>query len=50
MSRAPTVVAALLDRNGFLGFAQALSYLEDLRPAMAPSRVLVESIQQELTN
>ena len=50
MSRAPTVVAALLDRIGFLGFARALSYLEDLRPAVAPSKALVESIARELSH
>ena len=48
-SRAPTVVAAFLDRIGFLGFARALSYLEDLRPDVAPSRALVESIERELS-
>lgn len=46
----PTVVAAYLDRIGFLSFARALSYLEDLRPVMAPSKALVESIERELTN
>lgn len=50
MSRAPTVVAAYLDRIGFLGFARALSYLEALRPVVAPSKALVESIERELTN
>jgi len=50
MSRAPTVVAAYLDRIGFLGFARALSYLEDLRPVVAPAKALVESIERELTN
>ncbi len=50
MSRAPTVVAAYLDRIGFLGFARALSYLEDLRPAVAPSKALVESIERELSH
>jgi hypothetical protein len=50
MSRAPTVVAALLDRIGFLGFARALSYLEELRPAVAPSKALVESIARELSH
>jgi hypothetical protein len=49
VSRAPTVVAAFLDRIGFLGFARALSYLEDLRPDVAPSRALVESIERELS-
>jgi protein-tyrosine phosphatase len=49
MSRAPTVVAALLDRIGFLSFAWALSYLQELRPAVAPSRALVESIERELS-
>ena len=49
MSRAPTVVAAYLDRIGFLGFARALSYLESLRPAVAPSKALVESIARELS-
>jgi hypothetical protein len=49
VSRAPTVVAAFLDRIGFLGFARALSYLEDLRPDVAPSRALVESIARELS-
>jgi protein-tyrosine phosphatase len=48
VSRAPTVIAAYLDRIGFLGFARALSYLEDLRPDVAPSRALVESIEREL--
>jgi hypothetical protein len=50
LSRAPTVVAAYLDRIGFLGFVRALSYLEDLRPAVAPARVLVESIARELSH
>jgi len=50
MSRAPTVVAALLDRIGFLDFDRALSYLEDLRPAVAPSKALVESIARELSH
>ena len=50
MSRAPTVVAAPLDRIGFLGFARALSYLENLRPAVAPPKALVESIARELSH
>ena len=50
MSRAPTVVAALLDRIGFLSFARALSYLEGLRPIVAPSKALVESIARELSH
>jgi hypothetical protein len=50
MSRAPTVVAALLDRIGLLSFARALSYLEALRPVVAPSRALVESIARELSH
>ena len=50
VSRAPAVAAAFLDRIGFLGFARALSYLEDLRPAVAPSRALVESIERELSH
>ena len=49
ISRSPAVVAAYLDRIGFLGFAQALSYLENLRPAVAPSKALVESIERELS-
>jgi len=48
VSRAPTVVAAYLDRIGFLGFSEALHYLENLRPAIAPSRVLVRTIAREL--
>ena len=50
MSRSPAVVAAYLDHIGFLGFARALSYLETLRPIVAPSRALIESIERELTN
>jgi hypothetical protein len=50
MSRAPAVVAAFLDRIGFLGFVRAMSYLEDLRPAAAPSTALVESIERELSH
>lgn len=50
MSRAPTVVAAYLDRIGFLSFARALSYLEALRPVVAPSKALVESIARELSH
>jgi len=50
MSRAPSVVAAYLDRMGFLGFVRALSYLEEIRPVVAPSRKLVESIERELNN
>ena len=48
ISRAPTVVAAYLDRIGFLGFSEALHYLENLRPAIAPSPVLVDTIAREL--
>ena len=48
ISRSPAVVAAYLDRIGFLSFARALSYLESLRPAVAPSKALVESIEREL--
>ncbi|MGO9323635.1 MAG: dual specificity protein phosphatase family protein [Terracidiphilus sp.] len=48
MSRAPTVIAAYLDRIGFLGFSEALYYLENLRPAIAPSPVLVKTIAREL--
>ena len=50
ISRSPAVVAAYLDRIGFLDFNAALSYLEGLRPAVAPSRVLVESIARELSH
>jgi protein-tyrosine phosphatase len=49
VSRAPTVVAAMLDRMGFLGFTRAMSYLEDLRPVVAPSKALVEGIERELS-
>lgn len=49
MSRSPAVVAAYLDHIGFLGFARALSYLAAVRPAVAPSKVLVESIERELS-
>jgi hypothetical protein len=42
------VVAAYLDRIGFLGFSEALRYLENLRPAIAPSPVLVKTIAREL--
>lgn len=48
VSRAPTVVAAYLDRIGFLRFSEALCYLENLRPAIAPSPVLVQTIAREL--
>ncbi len=44
VTRAPTVVAAYLDRIAFLGFNAALRYLENLRPAIAPSPVLVKKI------
>jgi protein-tyrosine phosphatase len=49
VSRSPAVVAAYLDRVGFLGFARALSHLENLRPVVAPSKALVESIERELS-
>jgi protein-tyrosine phosphatase len=49
ISRSPAVVAAYLDRIGFLSFAAALHYLENLRPAVAPSKALVESIERELS-
>lgn len=48
VSRAPTVAAAYLDRIGFLRFSEALHYLENLRPAIAPSPVLVQTIAGEL--
>lgn len=50
MSRSPAVVAAYLDHIGFRTFEQALKYLEELRPVVAPSRALVQSIERELTN
>jgi protein-tyrosine phosphatase len=49
LSRSPTVVAAFLDRVGFLDFSRALAFIENIRP-IAPSPVLVESIAAELTN
>ena len=48
VSRAPTVVAAYLDRIGLMRFTAALRYLENLRPAIAPSPVLVQTIAREL--
>jgi hypothetical protein len=39
----------MLDRMGFLGFTRAMSYLEDLRPVVAPSKALVEGIERELS-
>lgn len=48
LSRSPTVVAAFLDRVGFLSFPSALRFIENIRPAIAPSPVLVESIAAEL--
>jgi protein-tyrosine phosphatase len=50
LSRSPSVIAAFLDRVGFLSFPLALRYLENIRPAIAPSPVLVKSIAAELTN
>jgi len=47
LSRSPTVVAAFLDRVGFLSFPAALRFIEQIRPAIAP---LVESIRSELAN
>ena len=48
LSRPPTVVAAYLNRFGILRLCGALGYLEDLRPAIAPSPVLVHTIASEL--
>ncbi len=48
ISRSPAVVAAFLDRTGFMTFKSALDFLEQLRPAVNPSAVLVESIASEL--
>ena len=42
------MVAAYLDRIGFLHFIAATHYLEGLRPAIVPSPVLVQSILSEL--
>lgn len=50
LSRSPIVVAAFLDRAGIFDFRSALRFIEDIRPAIAPSPVLVESIAAELTN
>lgn len=47
LSRSPAVVAAFLDRAGFMDFPQALDFLESIRP-IAPSPILVESIASEL--
>jgi hypothetical protein len=44
------VVAAFLDRIGFLSFPAALCFIENIRPAIAPSPTLVKSIAAELTN
>lgn len=46
ITRAPTVVAAYLDRIAFLGFSAALRYLENLGPANAPSPVLVKRLRE----
>lgn len=48
VSRAPTVVAAYLDRIGLMRFTAALRYLENLRPAIAPSPMLVQTIARQL--
>lgn len=50
LSRSPIVVAAFLDRVGFLDFPRALEFIENIRPAIAPSPILVKSIAAELTN
>ena len=49
LSRSPAVVAAFLDRAGFMDFPQALDFLENIRP-IAPSPILVESIASEVKN
>ena len=48
LSRAPTLIAAYFDSIGFLRFMEAIRYLEELRPAIAPSPVLVHTIAHEL--
>jgi hypothetical protein len=48
LSRPPTVVAAYVDCIGLLRLSGGLGYLEDLRPAIAPSPVFVHTIAREL--
>jgi protein-tyrosine phosphatase len=48
LSRSPTVVAAFLDRVGFLSFPDAMRFMESIRPAIAPSPILVRSIAAEI--
>ena len=49
ISRSPSLVAAYLHHTGFLGFEDAILYLQSLRPCVSPSPVLVESIKQHLS-
>jgi len=48
LSRAPSVAAAFLDRMGFMSFEDALRFVARRRPVIAPSKVLVQSIANNL--
>ena len=47
-SRSPIVVAAYLDRIGYLDFEDALVFLGHLRFEVSPSRALMRSVQRAL--
>ncbi len=47
-SRSPIVVAAYLDRIGYLDFEDALVFLSHLRFEVSPSRTLRRSVQRAL--
>ncbi len=48
VSRAPAVVAAYLERVGYLSFADSLLFLRHLRGEVRPHPLLIASIRQHL--
>ena len=48
MSRSPAMVAAYLDRIGYLDFEDALQFLHHLRSRVDPSPILLRSVQHTL--
>ena len=50
ISRAPTLVAAFLDQSGSVKFEDAICNLRKLRPEIAPSPNLIQSVTSEIVD
>jgi protein-tyrosine phosphatase len=48
LSRAPTLIAAFLDQTGSVRFEEAIRFLRKLRPEIAPSPNLIQSVTSQI--